>query len=438
MTLCEYSLKNVETQKVRPSRVFSVPLNRSHSTTNARHTTNQSNVGTLLNGPQTRQSTTTIRTTPINGVLVPHAPQTLSNGVQLSHGYCCDNSSCNRAVVSNPIPQNAQPPPQQHQSNVLNPMPQIPQFQIQCQSNADQYWSCQSCAFPNSTQAASCLICSTPQFVHPHVGSNNNSMHPVQSAFGSAAPPPQAPLSVYVTPKQTNSANLRQYAASNTTNTVTQQKQGSGNGLIANSTNQNNGLDQGQYVLLWQFLDNDSLWKDLSSTVAAKLDTLPFNGSTHYSYGQWTYTVTRKWFDEAIQTNNSTQNQRDLRRILWHRKSGKRVVWQSFNRYNQLVSLDADIMLNLMTLPISRTLQFHRRYQGNRIMFIITKQDAATCIARNEYDGAQRVCRLKLIDSDAMDNGWTSKGMFSYYFKVQHLSNLSAKYHVCNVHQPGQ
>ena len=158
---------------------------------------------------------------------------------------------------------------------------------------------------------------------------------------------------------------------------------------------------------MWQFLENDSLWKDLSANVAAKLDALPINGSDTYSHGQYTYTVSKKSVDEAIQTNDSTQNQRDLRRILWRRMSGQRVVWQYFNEHSQWVPVDTDLMLKLMALVIGQSMP----YQRANWKYSITKQDASTCTQMNLQTKTQRQYRLRMMNRDAMDNGWTSKGI---------------------------
>ena len=178
-----------------------------------------------------------------------------------------------------------------------------------------------------------------------------------------------------------------------------------------------NGIGTGQYVFMWQFLENDSLWKDLSANVAAKLDALPINGSDNYSHGQYSYTVSKQSVDEVIQTNDSTQNQRDLRRILFDRKSGQRVVWQYFNEHSQWVPVDTDLMLKLMSLPISQSM----KYKRGKWRYTITKQDASTCTQLNLKTNTKRQYRLQMMNHDAMDNGWTSKGILCVFAVSEHL-----------------
>merc|ERR1712154_495333 len=90
-----------------------------------------------------------------------------------------------------------------------------------------------------------------------------------------------------------------------------------------NNNNNKNALQQngnGRFVFLWQFLENDNKWKDLGLSIASKLEQLPLNGTIKYSFGKWQYTVNKVAIDECTQTNDSTQNQRDLRRIYFDTK----------------------------------------------------------------------------------------------------------------------
>ena len=161
---------------------------------------------------------------------------------------------------------------------------------------------------------------------------------------------------------------------------------------------------------MWQFLENDSLWKDLGSDIALKLDSLAVNGTASYSHGQWSYTVRRVSVDEVIQSNDNTQNERDLRRILYDRKSRQRVVWQYYNEHSLWVPVDTDLMLQLMSLAVLKSMP----YQRGKWRYTITKSDASTCIQINTQTNTQRQYRLQMMSHDAMDSGWTSKGIYDH------------------------
>lgn len=169
---------------------------------------------------------------------------------------------------------------------------------------------------------------------------------------------------------------------------------------------------KGQYAFQWQFLENDNLWKDVRSDVSDKLDGLPFNQSVKYSYGQWTYTVSKTSAEEAIQTNEITQNQRDLRQILVDRQNGKRVVCLYFDPQVQLTAVHAPFSLiamkKLMELPISTSLRGSR----GRHKCTYKKVGAMTCSEINEQTKAMRQYQFQMTQRDAMDNGWTSQGTF--------------------------
>ena len=139
--------------------------------------------------------------------------------------------------------------------------------------------------------------------------------------------------------------------------------------------------------------------------MAAKLDALPIYGSDNYSDGQYTYTVSKKSVDDAIQTNDSTQKQRDIRRILFDRKSGRRVVWQYYNEHNQWAPVETGLMLRLMRLPENKSIECKR---GKR-NYSVTKVSDTVCIQRNLTTKMMRHFRLKLLKRDAMDIGWASK-----------------------------
>ena len=169
-------------------------------------------------------------------------------------------------------------------------------------------------------------------------------------------------------------------------------------------------IGHGQYVFMWQFLENDSLWKDLGSDIALKLDSLASNGTASYSHGQWSYTVRKLSVDAAIQSNDNTQNERDLRRILYNRKSGQRVVWWHHNGQGQRVTMDTDLMQRVMALPMLHSM-WHQRGKYN---YIVAKSDASTCNETNLNTHHHRVYTLKMVTRDVMDSGWTSKGIYDH------------------------
>eukprot|EP01083_Nonionella_stella_P276575 939829_1 len=91
------------------------------------------------------------------------------------------------------------------------------------------------------------------------------------------------------------------------------------NNNINNTNNNinNNCIGSNRYIFIWQFLENNNKWQDLSFNIASKLENLALNGIVKYSISKWSYTVTKISMDECIQTNDNTSNKRDLRRILY-------------------------------------------------------------------------------------------------------------------------
>ena len=158
--------------------------------------------------------------------------------------------------------------------------------------------------------------------------------------------------------------------------------------------------DSDQYTYLWQLLLRGK-WRDYDATTSAQLDTFPIN--QQHAKG------VKISMDEAIlnHTKNGKLHKIDLRRILVDVKSGKRVVWQYYNDQNQWAPVDTDLMLQLMTLSVSQSMS----YQRGKWNYTIKKVSAIDCIQINSKTNTQRKYRLKMMDRDAMDNGWTSKGI---------------------------
>ena len=184
------------------------------------------------------------------------------------------------------------------------------------------------------------------------------------------------------------------------------------NGNTANNVPAQNGsnpwIGNGRYVFMWQFLENDNKWKDLGYNVAAVLEGLATNGTAKYSFGQYSYTVQKISNDECTQTNDSTNNQRDLRRILWDTTNNKRPVWQFADDKGGWTAIDNnDLMLQLINLPIGQSTN-HTRGQWT---YQITKADATHATQKNTQTQKTRQYRMVEKDKDEMDPNWASKGI---------------------------
>ncbi len=166
-------------------------------------------------------------------------------------------------------------------------------------------------------------------------------------------------------------------------------------------------LPIGQHVVTWQFLENDKKWVDLSNGISQTLTSLAIKGTTKYSHGKYSYTAQKTSVDEAIQSNDSTKNKRDLRRILVDGQSGQRVVWRYRNEHNRWVPMDTDVMLRLMPLAVNTSMTFKR----GKWNYSIKKSSATTGVQTNLKTNTKRQCKLKWMAPDAMDSGRTPKGI---------------------------
>jgi len=164
-----------------------------------------------------------------------------------------------------------------------------------------------------------------------------------------------------------------------------------------------------RYKTMWQFLENDNKWKDLPPALSAKLDALSVNGTTKTRHGQFTYTLRKVSADAVLQTNDSTQNERDLRRIVVDTTSAQqhRAVWlfeDSAKQGGWAVVENNDLALRLLALAPGASMANQR---GNW-QYHITKMDATNAVQRNASTNKARRMRLHMRSRDAMDANWTS------------------------------
>merc|ERR1712228_333234 len=182
--------------------------------------------------------------------------------------------------------------------------------------------------------------------------------------------------------------------------------------VIIQQQGKNNWLGSGRYVFIWQFLENDSLWKDLGFDIATKLEQLAINHSVQYSFGKWSYNVTKISADECTQCNESTNNQRDLRRIWYDVKLKKRIVWQfeDKKKKNGWCCVDSNALnMQLYKLQSGQSIN-HQRGQWK---YCITKIDESNASQKNVITNTKRAYRLSLKDKNQMDANWTSKAQTS-------------------------
>ena len=171
---------------------------------------------------------------------------------------------------------------------------------------------------------------------------------------------------------------------------------------------QQGSISTSRTVFIWQFLENDGLWKDLSPDVASKLEPLAVSGSVNYSFGQWSYSVTKISADECTQLNESTRNQRDLRRILFDKQRQKRIVWefQDSTKKNGWCCVD-DNALNAQLYQLQNGQSIN--YQRGQWEYCISKVDEQSASQKNVKTNTVRAYRLTLKDKSQMDANWKSK-----------------------------
>ena len=153
--------------------------------------------------------------------------------------------------------------------------------------------------------------------------------------------------------------------------------------------------------------------------MASKLDSLAVGGTAKYSLGQYTYTVSKVSEDEVVQTNESTNNQRDLRRILFDRQSAKRVLWEFKDDKGGWTAIHGNgLMLKLQRLPSGHSVN-HKR---GKWQYAITKTGDSHATQKNLSTNKLRKYRMVTKDKHKMDANWTSKGMLSLCARIRSAS----------------
>ena len=113
--------------------------------------------------------------------------------------------------------------------------------------------------------------------------------------------------------------------------------------------------------------------------------------------------------DKVLQTNDSTHNERDLRRIVVDkaRASQQRVVWEVKDSHKQggwAAVRSNDLVLRLLALAPGTSMA----NQSGKWQYRIRKVNAGQAVYRNRSTNKAREMRLRMRDRHEMDPNWTS------------------------------